>query len=83
MGWTTQSLVWDEGLFGASPLFLFSIPVTTSLPGYVHCGPNSCYVSQVLSLNAFGNHPGNFCLVSEEESLSVPMCADSLPSPSR
>lgn len=48
MCWATRSLVWDEGLFSASPLFLFSIPVTNSLPGYVRCGPNSCFIGAQL-----------------------------------
>lgn len=59
----TQILMWDEGLFSASPLFLFSLPVGDFLPGYVHCKPNLRYISQVLSLSVFGNHTGNFCLV--------------------
>lgn len=38
--------MWDEGRFSVSLLFLFSIPVTTFLPGYAHYGPNLCYISQ-------------------------------------
>lgn len=78
----TQILMWDEGLFSASPLFLFSLPVGDFLPGYVHCKPNLCYISQVLSLSVFGNHTGNFCLVLSEESLSGMMYPYFLHSPS-
>lgn len=53
----TKILMWDDGLFKVSPVFLFSPPVGTFTPGYVHCESNLSYISQVLSLSVFGGTP--------------------------